>query len=223
MAGRLESLVHGNRAAMADVSHGLRTPLAALRLRLDVLSQDTDAGTAEEYAGAQDEIARLSRMVDGLLAVARAESVLVDPVGVPAWDEVIRDRAAAWRPLRAYHLSVLAGVRFEHRGGAGYLHRVGHRALLQGGIHTLARIHIDDDIRGSELRKTGLLHRDRVGADFNVEFKISVIIGGGFGLNPRGLIEERHGRFRYGGARRVPYGSQYLGGFKLSEGEGCEQ
>jgi signal transduction histidine kinase len=98
MAGRLESLVHGNRATMADVSHQLRTPLAALRLRLDVLCQDSDPETAEELAGAQDEIARLSHLVDGLLALARAESVLIEPVTIRA-DEVIRDRAAAWRPV----------------------------------------------------------------------------------------------------------------------------
>ena len=98
MAGRLESLVHGNRATMADVSHQLRTPLAALRLRLDVLTQDTDPDTAEELAGAQHEIARLSHLVDGLLALARAENVLVEPVSVRV-DQVIRDRAAAWRPV----------------------------------------------------------------------------------------------------------------------------
>ena len=98
MAGRLESLVHGNRATMADVSHQLRTPLAALRLRLDVLSQDSDTETAEELAGAQDEIARLSHLVDGLLALARAENVLVEPVSIRV-DEVTRDRAAAWRPV----------------------------------------------------------------------------------------------------------------------------
>ena len=98
MAGRLESLVHGSRATIADVSHQLRTPLAALRLRLDVLTQDSDAETAEELAGAQDEIARLSHLVDGLLALARAENVLVEPVSIRV-DEVIRDRAAAWRPV----------------------------------------------------------------------------------------------------------------------------
>ncbi|HUY44784.1 MAG TPA: HAMP domain-containing sensor histidine kinase [Streptosporangiaceae bacterium] len=98
MAGRLESLVHGNRATMADVSHQLRTPLAALRLRLDVLTQDADPATAEELAGAQGEIARLSHLVDGLLAVARAENVVVDPVSVRV-DEVIRDRVVAWRPV----------------------------------------------------------------------------------------------------------------------------
>jgi signal transduction histidine kinase len=98
MAGRLESLVHGNRATMADVSHQLRTPLAALRLRLDVLTQDTDPQTAEELAGAQGEIARLSHLVDGLLALARAENVLVEPVSIRV-DEVLLDRAAAWRPV----------------------------------------------------------------------------------------------------------------------------
>jgi signal transduction histidine kinase len=98
MAGRLEALVHGHRATMADVSHQLRTPLAALRLRLDLLMQDADQATAAELADAQGEIARLSRLVDGLLAIARAENVVAEPVEVPV-DVVIRDRAAAWRPV----------------------------------------------------------------------------------------------------------------------------
>jgi signal transduction histidine kinase len=98
MAGRLETLVHGNRAMMADVSHQLRTPLAALRLRLDLLAQDADQSTAHELTAAQGEIARLSRLVDGLLAVARAENVVAKPVEVAA-DAVIRDRTAAWYPV----------------------------------------------------------------------------------------------------------------------------
>ena len=98
MAGRLEALVHGHQAMMADVSHQLRTPLAALRLRLDLLSQDADQATAAELAAAQGEIARLSRLVDGLLAIARAENVVGTPVEV-AVDTVLGDRAAAWRPI----------------------------------------------------------------------------------------------------------------------------
>ncbi len=97
MAARLQALMHGHQAMMADVSHQLRTPLAALRLRLDVLAQDGDAAMAEELAGAQEEIARLGRMVNGLLAVARAENVTTQPVQV-AVDAVLRDRVAAWRP-----------------------------------------------------------------------------------------------------------------------------
>jgi signal transduction histidine kinase len=98
MAGRLEALVHGHRATMADVSHQLRTPLAALRLRLDVLAQDADPATAVDLADAQEEIARLSRLVDGLLAVARAENVVTEPV-VVAVTGVLRDRVAAWAPV----------------------------------------------------------------------------------------------------------------------------
>jgi signal transduction histidine kinase len=101
MAGRLEALVHGNRAVIADVSHQLRTPLAALRLRLDLLAADTapsNPETGHELAGALDELARLSRLVDGLLTVARAENVVPVPVAVDV-AEVARERVVAWHPV----------------------------------------------------------------------------------------------------------------------------
>ena len=97
MAARLEALVHGHKATMADVSHQLRTPLAALRLRLELLAQDSDDATTAELAGAQEEIGRLSRLVNGMLAVASAENVTTAPVNV-AVDAVVTSRVAAWRP-----------------------------------------------------------------------------------------------------------------------------
>ncbi len=97
MAARLEALVRGHQATMADVSHQLRSPLAALRLRLELLAQDSDEEAATELAGAQDEIARLSRMVNGLLAIARAENTDTPQVNLQV-DQVIRTRVAAWRP-----------------------------------------------------------------------------------------------------------------------------
>ena len=102
MAGRLETLVHGHRAMLADASHQLRTPLTALRLRLDLLAADSAPTAADELAGAQEEIARLSRLVDGLLATARAESVAerVVPVNlIPA----VAERVAAWQPVADAH------------------------------------------------------------------------------------------------------------------------
>jgi signal transduction histidine kinase len=100
MAARLEALVHGHRAVVADVAHQLRTPLAALRLRLDLLAADAEPGaeSERELAAAQDEIARLSRLVDGMLAVARAENAVPRPVGVRV-DRVVADRIAAWEPV----------------------------------------------------------------------------------------------------------------------------
>ena len=126
MAGRLEMLVHSHSATMADVSHQLRTPLTALRLRLDVLAQDADPGTAAELAGAQDEVARLSRLVDGLLAVARAENVVIEPVTVPV-DAVIGDRVAAWRPVaeeRAVALTAAVEDRVRASLGEGHLEQI---------------------------------------------------------------------------------------------------
>jgi signal transduction histidine kinase len=126
MAGRLEALVHGNRAMMTDVSHQLRTPLAALRLRLDLLTQDADQATASELAAAQGEIARLSRLVDGLLAIARAENVVSKPVEV-AVDAVIQDRAAAWGPVaeeRGIWLTTRCLTRVRATLGDGHLEQI---------------------------------------------------------------------------------------------------
>ena len=98
MAGRLEALVHGHRAMLADASHQLRTPLTALRLRLDLLAADSAPAAAAELAGAQEEIARLSRLVDGLLATARAEAVTEQLAQIDVLDAV-NERVAAWQPV----------------------------------------------------------------------------------------------------------------------------
>jgi len=126
MAGRTEALVHGHRTVLADVSHQLRTPLAALRLRLDLLAGDVDGDTAQELAGAQEEIARLSRLVDGLLAVARAEGAVPRPVAVRV-DQVVAERLAAWEPVageRRVALSARGEKELTVLLGAGDLEQV---------------------------------------------------------------------------------------------------
>ncbi|HYZ52163.1 MAG TPA: HAMP domain-containing sensor histidine kinase [Streptosporangiaceae bacterium] len=126
MAGRLETLVHGHRAVIADVSHQLRTPLAALRLRLDLLAADADERTAAELSGALGELARLSRLVDGLLAVARAENVVPHPVPVDVRD-VIMERVDAWVPVaaeRGVRIDTVVPRRVTALLGEGYLEQI---------------------------------------------------------------------------------------------------
>ena len=94
MAARLDELVTSQRRFVADASHQLRTPLTALRLRLETLGPDS-AATRD---AALDEVARLTRLVDGLLSLARAEGArpVREPVSVTS---VLAERHEAWLPL----------------------------------------------------------------------------------------------------------------------------
>ena len=94
-AGRLEQMVRAQRGFVADASHQLRTPLAALRLRLEILESDADGVVADDLDSALEEVERLSRLVDALLALARAEQAPSDPVPV-SLDEIVEGRREAW-------------------------------------------------------------------------------------------------------------------------------
>ncbi|MFI5046088.1 MAG: ATP-binding protein [Acidimicrobiia bacterium] len=99
-AARLEQLVHAQRGFVADASHQLRTPLAALRLRLEIIETDADGVLADDLEGARLEVERLSRLVDGLLALARAEQAPSDPVPV-SLAEIVAGRCDAWDAFAA--------------------------------------------------------------------------------------------------------------------------
>jgi len=71
MMDRLEHLFTAQRRLVADVSHELRTPLTAIRGNLDLVKRyGMDDMSLEAM---QSETARMSRMVDDLLLLARAD------------------------------------------------------------------------------------------------------------------------------------------------------
>src|SRR5581483_6199939 len=92
---RLDSLLRSQQAFVADASHQLRTPLAALRLRLENLEHDVGQQGRAGLAAALAEVERLTRLGDGLLALARADAAAPapEPVDVAA---VARGRLDAW-------------------------------------------------------------------------------------------------------------------------------
>jgi signal transduction histidine kinase len=100
MAGNLERLVEAQQAFVADASHQLRTPLAALRLRLENLEATVGAEERPDVTGALTEVLRLARLVDGLLVLARADATPATPHDVDV-DRVIADRAASWTGFAA--------------------------------------------------------------------------------------------------------------------------
>lgn len=76
LLSRLDGSFESMRAFIADASHELRTPLAIIRGEADVaLSQDRDSTEYRDALGiVQDEAKRLSRIVDDMMALARADA-----------------------------------------------------------------------------------------------------------------------------------------------------
>lgn len=101
MAAKLEHLLLQQRGFASDASHQLRTPLTALRLKLenaaDTIATEPAAGTAmvEE---ALAETNRLQHIIDGLLRLSRAEGQSISPTETDL-SEIARSRQQQWQAL----------------------------------------------------------------------------------------------------------------------------
>ena len=101
MADRLSGLIDEQRAFASDASHQLRTPLTALRLKLerarDLIESDPE-GAADRLAAAELEADRLVTIVEGLLALGRAGASGTPTVAVDL-SAIARERVEQWEPL----------------------------------------------------------------------------------------------------------------------------
>ncbi|WP_367127082.1 ATP-binding protein [Saccharothrix sp. HUAS TT1] len=91
------------RRLIADASHQLRNPMAALRLRMDTLSGQVKPEGVRAYTAGVAEIERLESLLDGLLALATAESAATEVAAGGREPEladlgaVAVDRAGFWQ------------------------------------------------------------------------------------------------------------------------------
>ncbi|HEY8978114.1 MAG TPA: HAMP domain-containing sensor histidine kinase, partial [Streptomyces sp.] len=107
MADTVEDVLEQQRAFVADASHQLRNPLAALLLRIELLAYELPEGN-EEIASVQSEGKRLAEVLDDLLDLALAEhseaDLRITDVGL-----IAAERVAAWAPTAEAKGVVLSG------------------------------------------------------------------------------------------------------------------
>ncbi len=101
MTDRIRRLLDSQRAFVADASHQLRTPLTALRLRLE---EATAAGVSRaarsEIEAAVGEVDRLAEIIEELLVLSRAGEREM-PGERLALEPLVAEALARWRPAAA--------------------------------------------------------------------------------------------------------------------------
>lgn len=97
-AQQLGQLVESQHRFVADASHQLRTPLTALRLRLETLEPYVADSAQPKLHAAVSETNRLARLVQSLLVLARTDATTstCEPVELSA---IVSGRVDAWSPV----------------------------------------------------------------------------------------------------------------------------
>jgi two-component system, OmpR family, sensor kinase len=102
MLARLEASFDSLRRFTADASHELRSPLALMRSELEgtLARARTPAEYQQVLSGLEDEVEHMSRMVDQLLMLARADAGALQPAATNLdVADFLHETAARWRPM----------------------------------------------------------------------------------------------------------------------------
>jgi signal transduction histidine kinase len=218
MLDRLEDAFARQRGFVSDASHELRSPLTAIRGQIEVLARDPEPDVAEVRrveAATLAELARVERLVEELLALARldegvgparreldAAAFLHEVVLAAPGDAVVGDLAAgrieADPEMIGRVVRNLVENARRHAGAAGTVR------VSSTGLGTRLRVDVDDDGPGIQPAE-----RERVFDRFHRSEAARARASGGAGLGlaiARGIVVAHGGSIRaegspLGGAR----------------------
>ncbi|GAA2473172.1 HAMP domain-containing sensor histidine kinase [Streptomyces longisporus] len=143
MADAVTTALEQQRRLVADTSHQLRNPLAALRLRIDSLQSRLPASATRTYSGVTAELERMEHLLDDLLALANAEhragelSVTDERGACCDATAVAAAQIRLWQPVAEQ-----AGIRLEFTPGPPLL-----MACTEGELAQVADILLDNAIK----------------------------------------------------------------------------
>jgi two-component system OmpR family sensor kinase len=188
MLDRLDEAFARQREFVSDASHELRTPLTVIRGQLEVLARSADI-SADDVRRVEGvvarEVARMQRLVDELLLLARTEE------GGRLNLQQVDTRRFLGEQLEA--IQPTADRRFELGAVADGTVEVDPDALAQA-VRNLTRNAVEHTSTGGSVQLSALARGDRV--EFAVEDD-----GPGIPAAERGRVFERFHRTRPGGAR----------------------
>ncbi|WP_354701067.1 ATP-binding protein [Paraconexibacter sp. AEG42_29] len=190
MLDRLEGAFDSQRAFVSDAGHELRTPITIIRGHLELLGDGEDPDERREtLALVQDELQRMSRLVEDLLTLAKAERsdfLRAEDIDL---DELVEELLVKARALGDRLWAV-------ERADPGLLHA--DRQRLTQAVMNLAANAVQHTGRGDTITLAGVHEGTRV--------TLSVAdTGPGIALGDQARIFDRHQRG--GDERRRPDGA----------------
>ena len=218
MADNVEAVLEQQRSFVADASHQLRNPLAALLLRIELLGLALPHGHTEAES-AMEEGHRLAQVLDDLLGLAVAESS-GSQLDVTDIVDLARTRVEAWRPVADRAGVVMEFVAPEDEAADGWADAVALSSALDAvvdnaikftpaGESVSVRVAVDGERVAIAVADSGPglsdEELDRVGDRFWRSARHQNVHGSGLGLSiARALLSQGGGAIAFG--RREPGG-----------------
>jgi signal transduction histidine kinase len=170
MAQVVRASLDRQRRLVADASHQLRNPLAAVRLRADSLADSVTESGQSTYRSMATELDRLENLLGQLLRLARAEQVSGSrKVGLSATadeatdlHDVIVERIVFWQPVADQQNQQLR----EHSGHSGLAVQLARHDLEQ-----LLDVALDNALRYAGAGTTVTVSTE--GADETIDLVVS--------------------------------------------------
>jgi heavy metal sensor kinase len=223
--GRLEQSIGEMRQFSTALAHELRTPLAALRGEIELaLRASRDPGVQQTLGSQIEEIDRLTRLIDHVLTLARAESgqipLTFGAVNLAALAISLVDQLEPVATARAIQLQCESAPSVIARGDAGWLERLLINLLDNAikftgeGGRVVVRVSHDGDHARLDVVDTGMGMAPEVSAHVFERFyqadpsRSSSPGGAGLGLSlVKWIVDRHHGRIAV--ASRPGHGSTF--------------